>query len=159
MRYRSSEREATYDLSAIGACVLKRMCSTCLPPFSLVHASKRMRNFMPLILTSAMGECRYDHVATSSCVIAWSPKLPSRPQSTVLRVSSRFAKRTFVVSVKSNSSTTRFRVAPTQVLPAEPASHVANQVKNANLVRLVSAYRQHGHKVADLNPLKLTPVT
>ena len=32
---------------------------------------------------------------------------------------------------------------------------LSNQIKNANLVRLVTAYRTHGHKAADLDPLGL----
>ncbi|XP_022787168.1 probable 2-oxoglutarate dehydrogenase E1 component DHKTD1, mitochondrial [Stylophora pistillata] len=29
-----------------------------------------------------------------------------------------------------------------------------NRIKNANILRLVNAYREHGHKLADINPLK-----
>jgi 2-oxoglutarate dehydrogenase complex dehydrogenase (E1) component-like enzyme len=31
-----------------------------------------------------------------------------------------------------------------------------NRAKNANLTRLVLAYRNHGHRIADLDPLNLT---
>ena len=29
-----------------------------------------------------------------------------------------------------------------------------NRIKNVNILRLVNAYREHGHKFADVNPLK-----
>ncbi len=42
---------------------------------------------------------------------------------------------------------------PTVVSITESQEAIANQIKNSNLVRLVSAYRQHGHKAARINPL------
>ncbi|KAJ7384675.1 putative 2-oxoglutarate dehydrogenase E1 component DHKTD1, mitochondrial [Desmophyllum pertusum] len=30
-----------------------------------------------------------------------------------------------------------------------------NRIKNANILRLVTAYREHGHKSADVDPLKI----
>ena len=32
---------------------------------------------------------------------------------------------------------------------------IQNRISNANLVRLVTAYREHGHRKADIDPLKL----
>ena len=32
---------------------------------------------------------------------------------------------------------------------------VLNRIKNANLVRLVTAYRERGHRQANINPLKM----
>jgi hypothetical protein len=43
---------------------------------------------------------------------------------------------------------------PKPQLPYQPtASELKNQIANANLFRLVSAYRAHGHKKASIDPL------
>ena len=47
----------------------------------------------------------------------------------------------------------RFRVPKPVAAPHETAQQLQNKATNANIVRLVSAYRQHGHKGADLDPL------
>ena len=47
----------------------------------------------------------------------------------------------------------RFRVPKTAVVAHETAEQLANQARNANLLRLVTAYRTHGHKAASLDPL------
>ncbi|KAF9163639.1 hypothetical protein DFQ26_002295 [Actinomortierella ambigua] len=41
-------------------------------------------------------------------------------------------------------------------MPDYTPEQLANRVENANLLRLVIAYRTHGHKIADLDPLGLT---
>ncbi|XP_058954932.2 2-oxoadipate dehydrogenase complex component E1 [Pocillopora verrucosa] len=46
-----------------------------------------------------------------------------------------------------------YRPAP-QIIHAESEEELQNRIKNANILRLVNAYREHGHKFADVNPLK-----
>ncbi len=48
----------------------------------------------------------------------------------------------------------RYIVPKALKVPEESADAIANQIKNANVVRLVEAYRKHAHKTANINPIK-----
>lgn len=67
------------------------------------------------------------------------------------------------VAVRSSVNTVKlyhaksgcFGYRPTpQIIHAESEGELQNRIKNANILRLVNAYREHGHKFADVNPLK-----
>ncbi len=55
--------------------------------------------------------------------------------------------------IQTGSPCAGYRVPKVHPIKAPSAEHVANQIQNANLLRLVTAYRTHGHKSADLDPL------
>ncbi|KAI9346426.1 thiamine diphosphate-binding protein [Zopfochytrium polystomum] len=50
-----------------------------------------------------------------------------------------------------------FRTPRTFSIPDYSSEELTNRAKGSNLVRLVNAYRTHGHRLASLDPLNLTP--